>query len=314
MFSGAHKVIRLQAISLGYAVPRGDFNTAVHSVFPEVINLQSGNERRLLTLVTADCADLPQGIRLDTPPGFSFEKELHAGDRMACRNSFLGDGHGHLSIDMHNAKRWKCELPDLDGDEIAPPVAAAWNSVWQALDEHKRRINYKIPRTESSITDFPGEATFSRIMDAHVRALVEAVRNLDTSVGTSLAGLIGLGPGLTPSGDDFLVGFLTGLHCTAGKKRERLAFLSELEKMIVRLSRQTNDISRTYLFHAAHGQVSSRLVALLEEITRGEDSDRLLQAADDALQVGHSSGLDTVTGLLFGLSTWGKGLLPIYTL
>lgn len=304
-------MIRLQAVSLGYVVPQGDFNTTVHSVFPEAVNLQSGKKSRLLTIVTADCADLPQGIRLDTSSGFSFEKVLHPGDRMACRNSSLGDGHGHLSIDMHNAKRWKCELPDLDGDEIAPPVAAAWNSVWQALYEHKRRINYETPRTESSITDFPWEATFSQIMDVHVRAMVEAVRNLDPSVGTSLAGLIGLGPGLTPSGDDFLVGFLTGLHCTASKKRERLAFLSELGKMVVYLSRQTNDISRTYLFHAAHGQVSSRLVDLLKEISKGDVSDRLQQAANDALQVGHSSGIDTVTGLLFGLSTWGKGLPPV---
>jgi hypothetical protein len=123
-----------------------------------------------------------------------------------------------------------------------------------------------------------------------------------------LSGLVGLGPGLTPSGDDFLIGFLTGLWCTVGEDAKRLAFLSALGQAVIRLSCQTNDISRTYLFHAAHGLVSSRLAALAEAIAGGEISGRLLTAAEDAMCAGHSSGMETVTGLLVGLSTWGNGL------
>jgi len=75
---------------------------------------------------------------------------------------------------------------------------------------------------------------------------------------------------------------------------------------VIRLSHLTNAISRTYLTHAARGQVSSRLADLAEAICRGENSDRLLAAAESAMQVGHTSGMDAVTGLLIGLVVWSQ--------
>lgn len=293
---------------MGEAVPRQDFEATVHSVFPEASNLQSGKRGRLITLLTTECADLPQGIRLDTSPGFSFERVLHRGDRIICRYRKLTDVHESLSIDLHQAKRWKCNLPDLDPDEIAPPVIAAWSSVWQALDERQKRIHAEIRASKLLSAGSSGGISFSVIMGGSIRELVKAARDLDLNIMTIVARLIGLGPGLTPGGDDFLVGFLAGLYCTIGKKGERLAFFSLLGKMVTQLSSQTNDISRTYLLHATRGWVSSRLVDLAEAIARGEEAERLLLAAEDAMRVGHSSGMEAVTGLLFGLATWGKGL------
>jgi hypothetical protein len=75
--------------------------------------------------------------------------------------------------------------------------------------------------------------------------------------------------------------------------------------MIIRLSRMTNDISRTYLLHAVRGQVSSWLANLAEAIGRGESPERLLEIAETAMKVGHTSGMDAVTGMLVGLAVWG---------
>ncbi|NJD57802.1 MAG: DUF2877 domain-containing protein, partial [Anaerolineae bacterium] len=144
-----------------------------------------------------------------------------------------------------------------------------------------------------------------------IRELIEAVRNLDASVGKIVARLIGLGSGLTPSGDDFLVGFLTGLQCVAGSNAMRLIYLRELWKLVIRLSHQTNDISRTYLYHAAHGQVSSRLAGLATAITKCAGREQLVITTEEALHEGHTSGMDTVTGLLVGLATWGNGSFPV---
>jgi hypothetical protein len=94
------------------------------------------------------------------------------------------------------------------------------------------------------------------------------------------------------------------LWCATKGRQEHLAFLSGLGKAVILLSRRTNDISRTYLFHAVHGQVSSRLAALAEVISRGERSDRLYTVTVAAMQVGHNSGMEAVSGLLLGLSAW----------
>jgi hypothetical protein len=137
-----------------------------------------------------------------------------------------------------------------------------------------------------------------------MRGLLDATRQFDLSAASSFDALIGLGSGLTPSGDDLLVGYLAGLWCAVLDKSERVQFASNLGQAIIHHSSKTNDISRTYLCHAARGQVSSRLADLAEVICRGENSDRLLITVESAMQAGHTSGMDAVTGLLFGLTTW----------
>jgi hypothetical protein len=293
----------LKAISLGTAVPYHNFDAAVHSTFIEAANIYS-SKGRLLTLVTAGCADLPGGIRIETPVGFSFESVLLPGERITCRDGFLRDEVGRLEINLRTARRWNCRLPEIDMD--SPTVEAAWTSVWGALDERQRRTGADVRAGELLLADIPGQSTVARTMGAHVRELVEAARMhvpLDDAI---VAGLIGLGFGLTPSGDDFLVGFLTGLRCAAGKKEERLGFLFDLGKAVVRLLHQTDDISRTYLFHATRGHVSSKLTALANAVALETDRDRLIPIAEDAMRVGHSSGMETVMGFLIGISAFGK--------
>jgi hypothetical protein len=117
---------------------------------------------------------------------------------------------------------------------------------------------------------------------------------------------------ITPSGDDLLVGYLAGLWCAVLDNSERAQFVANLGKAVVRLSRRTTDISRAYLYHAARGQVSSRLADLAEAICRGENLERISMTVESAMQVGHTSGMDVVTGLLIGLVIWTYPTLLIH--
>jgi hypothetical protein len=139
-----------------------------------------------------------------------------------------------------------------------------------------------------------------------MQGLLQATLQFDLTAVSPIHELIGLGSGLTPAGDDLLAGYLAGLWCTTLGKSEREEFISGLGRKIVRLSRRTNDISRAYLYHAARGQVSSRLAALAEAISQGESDKRLLDIAENAMHVGHTSGMDAVTGLLLGLAVWDR--------
>lgn len=295
--------MQLEAVCVGYAVPRRSFDAEVHSAFASAANLRLVRGGRLLTLVTVEEADLPQGIRLNTPQGFSFEG-LRTGESVTCRDGLLRCEQASLTIDLRPARRWKCDLPALAANMNDPSTSAAWQSVEQALDERRAYTGTGLPA---------GQIATARRMGESVPGLVAATRRYDALAAAGVvAALIGLGPGLTPAGDDFLVGYLAGLWCAAGKRTERIRFLSGLGKAVSRLSRRTNDISRTYLVHAAHGQVSSRLADLAGAICRGERLDRLLEAAEAAIQVGHSSGMEAVTGLLVGLSVWDGGFARIF--
>ena len=289
----------LKAISIGDAVPHADFDAAVHSVFRSAVNLSPAKESNLLTLVTSSEADLPQGIRVDTPEDFSFESgALRAGEPAACRDELLR--FGPLTIGLRGARRWKCDLPSLQADLTDPSVATAWRSVWDALNARQVQLNAEIIAEDLFRSDETIRA------GAAMRGLLDATRRTDPAAPASVRPLIGLGSGLTPSGDDLLVGYLAGLWCAVRNSRERTQFVTGLGETVIRLSHLTNAISRTYLTHAARGQVSSRLADLAEAICRGENSDRLLAAAESAMQVGHTSGMDAVTGLLIGLVVWSQ--------
>jgi hypothetical protein len=136
--------------------------------------------------------------------------------------------------------------------------------------------------------------------------LLAAAERLDPHASIDAAQkMIGLGPGVTPSGDDVLIGFLAGLYSTTGNGQGRLAFIQAFGESLSSLSIETNEISRTYLYHAIHGRFSSSMIALLDAIKDGKE-EQLVSAANNAMRVGHSSGKDSVTGLLMGLAVWNK--------
>ncbi len=224
----------------------------------------------------------------------------------------MGNVGKHLAIDLRGAKRWQCRLPALDVDEISASVRTAWSTVYRLLSKRQVRTAAELQIDLLFQLRVLAGRDITNRMAALISQLVRAVRALDPSVESTIAKLVGLGHGLTPSADDFLVGYLAGLQCTAMSSSDRLLYLKKFRKIVVRLSTQTNDISRTHLWYAAHGQVSSHLCALAQIIARGENSDRLMQAAEQSLNMGHSSGMDAVSGLLLGLATWGNGFRPYW--
>jgi len=293
-----------KANSIGYAVPRTDFDATVHSVFRSSVNLRLNRGNKLLTLVASSEADLPQGIRVDTPDDFSFEI-FRTGEPVTCWDNVLRFASSALTIDLCGAGRFSCDLPSLQVDMTNPPVATAWKYVWQILNKRQIQSGAEIIAEDLFRSDETLRAGVPCKAGEAMRGLFDATRRYDhLTAASSVRPLIGLGTGLTPSGDDLLVGYLAGLWCTVLDKSERVQFVSNLGKAIIRLSRQTIDISRAYLYHASRGQVSSRLANLAEALCRGENSDPLLITAESAMHVGHTSGMDAISGMLIGFATW----------
>jgi hypothetical protein len=297
--------MNLKALSIGCAVPRAGFDAVVHSTFPSAVNLRLQGAGRLITLVVFEEADLPQGIRVGSPAGFSFEV-LQKGESATCRGNVLRSGL--LTIDLERAARWSCDLPALGADLAKPAAAAAWRFAWAKLNERQLESDAEIVAGDLIHPGRRPRGGISRKAPEAVRGLVEAARSFDPDAASAIMQLIGLGPGLTPSGDDLLGGCLAGLWCGARQAGGRLRFIAGLGKAVIRRSRETNDISRTYLRLAARGQVSSRLSDLAARISQGAEPGLLLPVLDSAMRVGHTSGMDSVTGLLIGLAAWADPL------
>jgi hypothetical protein len=291
----------LKAILIGDAVPHKDFDGTVHSVFQSAINLCLTDGNQLLTLVGASQADLPQGIRVATPESFSFEV-VRSGEHVTCRDGLLR--FGSLTIDLRDAGRWKCDLPATQADMTKPDAATAWRCAWQALSRWQGCSRFGTVADNLAFSDKVLRLGTPWKVEEAISDLVDATRHYDLTATRAVGTLIGLGAGLTPSCDDLLAGYLAGLWCAVRSRSERVHFISDLGKEVLQLSSQTNDISRTYLYHAARGQVSSLLDALARTICQGGNPDSLLDTVEAAMRVGHTSGGMAVAGLLLGLAVW----------
>ena len=104
--------------------------------------------------------------------------------------------------------------------------------------------------------------------------------------------LLGLGPGLTPSGDDVLGGVLLALHRLGFAKRASLLG----ERLLGVARERTNQISYAYLRAATAGYGSSVLHSAVAAVCA--DSPALYETLQGLNSLGHSSGWDAFLGIV----------------
>ncbi len=212
-----------------------------------------------------------------------------------------------VSLDLSHAAQWKprpwpapidfealaCALTALHalitgrGTTRHPsPVLAAVEGRAAALrgDAVSRAIERRATLSIATLADW---------LDYHLGGSVE----LDDAGQDAVAGLIGLGPGLTPSGDDLIAGLLMALHATG--RRETAAALGAFVRATA--PDATSLLSRWLLEAAISGHPSEAMHVMLEALLEGDTS--ALPAALSRLEcIGHTSGVDMLAGSLLGLA------------
>jgi hypothetical protein len=237
----------------------------VHSVFTHAVNLEIGDE--LWTVTAHGGHDAAFTVRLAGAvlPG---DLGLRSRDPVHVRSRHIRAGAA--VIDARTAVRWIPRGYDLDLSGLRMRVAeleaaarpVAWAGSWP-------------------------------LAGAVVGALASGRRgDLDDAVRRTT----GRGPGLTPSGDDVLVGVLAVLTAPAVAARcERLA--DRLRAALAPALPTTTEISRALLRQASHGHVSRPVWELASALLSGTEAASFPQARADVLATGATSGGDTCAGL-----------------
>ena len=118
----------------------------------------------------------------------------------------------------------------------------------------------------------------------------------------SLIELLGAGPGLTPSGDDFAIGFLLTINRWQHVLPANID-LDKLNQQVVSAAYQkTTTLSANLIECSAQGLADQRLVDALDWMVAGKMEN--LQAIEDLLSWGNSSGRDAFVGFVAALSPW----------
>lgn len=126
----------------------------------------------------------------------------------------------------------------------------------------------------------------------------------------SLSGLIGVGTGLTPSGDDFMTGVLSTFKAFPQCFNSRL--ISSLSNSICSRRNNTNEISSAFIDCALRGQFSKAIIDLYDSLcldnvqSPGIGQEYIDNLLDSFLDIGHTSGIDTLIGIYWSMTHLSK--------
>lgn len=285
------RILRGQSIDAAFklSLEAKTFKGEVHSVFSRAINIET-ETGELFTLAAFGIDNAPNTVITDIT---TFEAiGITTGDSVSSSTVGLRIGPNVL-LDWKSAQIWRPSLP------IYVRVGGTLQAQLDLAEAHLRRSE---PQSYFS-TQNTAENGFAGNIGAALRlrsdALMDALaHNRLDSARRHAESLIGLGPGLTPAGDDFLVGLfailnMQGSPCTG--------WLTGGKDVLGHAAEATNRISLAALTAAANGNVRQSISHLIEVLTGGSPA-----APGDALdrvsEIGSTSGSDIIAGLFAGLS------------
>ncbi len=238
-------------------------------VFDHACNLM--NERgEVLSIVSRYIGDGPFNLVIPAD-GLIFSNFLNVGSQITITSDriILGD----IRIDTQNVML-SSPRPD-----------------WESLHSHKDRILNQL--ISSPVIDYD-----LSIPDSLLSALFASVSTADAQSSCVAARkLAGLGAGLTPAGDDILLGAVLAARLIHPFKIATLL----AEAIANTAAPLTTSLSAAWLMAAGKGDVASSWHQFFDALI-SEDAKAVQDSVDRILAVGHTSGADALAGFLGSLT------------
>ncbi|QYC43511.1 hypothetical protein Nocox_29635 [Nonomuraea coxensis DSM 45129] len=242
----------------------------VLAAFPAGVYLEVRTELEptVIAVITGDAVRLPNSVLLAGGlPRAEVGEEAWVGDR--------GVDLGPLSL---RVRRWWDPAPPLGPVDLAGLEAAA----------------AVLARPAEPAPGLPGNGAVDALAAACGRGWL-------LGMATAAEQLVGLGPGLTPSGDDVLAGLLVTLrHLGTATGTERAVWLAGWLAATVTFDARTRTtpLSATLLHCAARGEASPEVTAVLRGVAGAQQLEPALRRLR---RVGHTSGADLAQGVAIGV-------------
>jgi len=237
-------------------------------VFENTVYLKTGHDD--LICLTSKDVKAPMNLNLNTPVDFL---KLDCISKKVIRTP-TGLKLETIVFDTKNSKIY----PITKNHEIKNGLQ---NRVLFSVDE----IN--LLDTLGSILD--NHSPFFNELSYSIRSISESTQKRDLmKLSNQLSGIVGLGNGFTPSGDDFIVGFLFCLNrilSSSNHKHGKFVIMGN-----------TNWASKKFIDYSQNGIVIEPLEVFVNFLLSGENE--IKSSLMDLIQVGKSSGIDASIGAI----------------
>ena len=263
----------------------------VHSTFNRTYNIQCLEDGELYTIACNELDNGPNTLVVDLP---TFKNmDINVNDGVLATNGCLSIAN-KMFITVDQAQIWRGDLPTYPVN-----TNCLKNNVQimrQYIEIHGKSGGIK----SKGIYENSFEREMAKMIKERTDLLLnELLSERFRSAIPHAISLIGLGPGLTPSGDDFLVGLFITFHMKGSPLSPERWLCEEIEKAA---KTATNDISYMAIKKASAGQVRESVVDLVAALLV-ENEENVFSALRKVLAIGSSSGTDIALGILYGLET-----------
>ena len=261
-------------------------NPRILHVFDTACNLINEHSE-VLSIVTQQIGNGPFNLVIENNVCFSEHLNLESPVTVARTQLHLGD----LTINTADVKPW---VPRPD---------------WESLHTKKNEFLDQIISLQATLSDAggkPGNPLTASLpvtnYQSQVSDLCSALVTLDLSSALKIASkLSGLGAGLTPAGDDFILG---AIYATWIIHPPEIA--SVLAEGVTNAAAPlTTSLSAAWLRSAGKGEAGILWHAFFESLLAGNTSDIQVQITR-LLSVGASSGADALAGFTGAFSCWAE--------
>lgn len=255
----------------------------VHSVFHRVVNIEYDGE--LLSLVCERSGNDRNYLVVKLPANLNFfTLGLERGMDVTVAGNILKIDEV-LFVDCDKVMIWsgRC-LSDLTwkGDDLSGANVYAF---------------------QNALCCWGAKSGLVKLIASHDHPLTEKIQLLSKVIYANkkddlhevVSGLLGYGPGLTPSGDDFLHGFVAA----ASTGLDYHDLIDDLYRTIKNNLKSTNEISSSFLRKAMAGCFHEYLQETIHAVTRGGIED-VTAAVRTLITLGATSGTDIAVGIYLG--------------
>lgn len=256
-------------------------NGRVEQVFSRAINLYLPTQQRLLTLLSQDYDNGPNSCRLALT---HFDGLFQYGESVRFYASGIAIGE-NTWIDTGSCQRWQPIKPELSAQRCRDIPWQQWH------DEIHRQL-----QDNETLFLWQGDNPFYRAMSTQLQqrrhTLIQALHR-GKDITAAVINMIGLGIGLTPSADDYLVG-LSSVLFISGHPMEiyKTDFLAALHKA----NKNTTLLSAITLETAFEQRYRESLYGLINHMIN-ESTEFSIQAIANIKNIGSSSGCDMLYGM-----------------
>lgn len=285
-------------------------NGFVHSVFAQACNIETDNA--LVTLLSRGKEMAPMSVIVGDEDKIDFLKiGISTGFKFHFNADYIHCSEKNIRIDLDGAGSW---FPGMEADYAA--------GEWEDLVENMKTLEagisiyskhnvisplvslLKKELPDLGISAFQTQAQDKSIEFISYRFLgfIRSLLKRDIKGAVEKAGaIIGFGPGLTPSMDDFICGIMVAFVYMADYYKLDISKVFEFNRSLLdgNLSKTTR-ISAEMLKHSAAGETNQAAKELIRAVLKRHDGENITKALIRTAGLGETSGSDLALGLYVG--------------